>query len=364
MEQHQTYTTLTLNNQTYDKPKLQNLANQKLNNPTTSTWQKSLFSFILQWLEDTPTIQVKTSGSTGTPKLIELEKSKMIASAKATGQYFGFEKGMTALLCLPCDYIAGKMMVVRSFVWGLNLITVNPSSYPLENIFTPPAFTAMIPLQVIHSLDKHRTLFNQIQTVIIGGGVVDTALRKRLQTIKTACYATYGMTETITHIAIKPLNGVHQSEVYQALEGVQFSKDERGCLVIDAPHVATEQVITNDVIDLKSSKSFEWLGRFDNIINTGGIKVNPEQVEKVLGTLISKRFFIAAQADEKLGSRIILLIEDKPWNTQQIKDLMQNMKSQLQKFQVPKSIHFIPQFVETPTQKIQRTKTLNLLSAL
>ena len=360
----QTGTILTLNNITYRKRDLQKLANEKLANQTTQDWEKSLYQFILDWLNDKNTITVKTSGSTGTPKLIQLEKQKMVASALATGEYFGFEKNQTALLCLPCAYIAGKMMVVRSFVWDLNLITVNPSSNPLENIHTPITFSALIPLQVIQSLTYHKSKLNQIEQLIIGGGVVDSTLQAQLQTINTACFATYGMTETITHIAIKPLNGKDKSDVYQALKGVDFSTDTRNCLVIYAPHVANEKIITNDIIALKSSKSFEWLGRWDNIINTGGIKVSPEQVENRLSTLIFNRFFIAAQADEKLGERIILLIEDKEWNMQRINNLKEKMKLHLNKFQIPKTIYFLPKFVETPTGKVQRTKNLLQLSML
>lgn len=360
----QTYTKLTLNNITYTKANLQKIATEKLANSLIQDWEKNLYQFILDWLNDTNTITVKTSGSTGTPKLIQLEKQKMVASALATGQYFGFEKNQVVLLCLPCAYIAGKMMVVRSFVWGLNLITVNPSSNPLENIHTPITFSAMIPLQVIQSLTYHKNKLNQIEQLIIGGGVVDSTLQAQLQTINTACFATYGMTETITHIAIKPLNGKNKSDVYQALKGVNFSTDTRNCLVIDAPYVANEKIITNDIIALKSSTSFEWLGRWDNIINTGGIKVNPEQVENRLSTIISNRFFIAAQTDEKLGERIVLLIEGNKWKQEKIKALKEQMKLQLNKFQIPKTIYFLSKFVETPTGKIQRTKNLLQLSML
>lgn len=347
---------LTLNNQEYSKSELLNLSHQTYQ----TQWQQSFWTFVQNWLDNKSYIEVKTSGSTGTPKIIQLEKSRMIASAKATGAFFGLKPNDKALLCLPCDYIAGKMMVVRAMVLGLNLYSAEPTGNPLENLKSEDfQFGAMIPLQVFNSLINYRQRFENIEKVIIGGGVVNASLLKELQEIRNQCFATYGMTETITHVAVKSLNGSNKSEVYHALKNVEFSKDNRSCLVIDAPYLSDSSVITNDIVKLHSPSSFEWLGRFDNVINTGGIKVNPEQIEQKIEPFINSDFFIAAVSDEKLGNKVILIIENEgKMNTDRLK---QQLTTVLSKFEMPKQIYVLPKFKKTETGKIQRKQTLDLI---
>jgi len=353
---------ITLNNQEYSKSKL--LIQSKKSYKTL--WEQAFWNFIKTWLDDKNYIEVKTSGSTGTPKMIRLEKKRMIASAKATGKFFGLNPNDKALLCLPCDYIAGKMMVVRAMVLGLDLYLVEPTGNPLASNLIQNInfqFGAMIPLQVLNSLENKPTQFNQIEKVIIGGGVVDNHLLEKLQTTKNQCFATYGMTETITHVAVKTLNGENKSEVYQALEKVDFLQDKRDCLIIDAPYLSDNQIITNDIVKLYSKSSFEWLGRFDNVINTGGIKVNPEKIEAKLADFIKTEFFIAAEADEKLGEKVVLIIEKIIEKEGEINFelLKQQFQTILSKFEMPKKIYSLPKFERTETGKIQRKRTLSLL---
>ncbi len=281
----------------------------------------------------------------------------MMNSAFMTGQYFGFKSGQKALLSLPCDYIAGKMMVVRAMMWGLDLQLVPPKGNPIANITHPIDFAAMIPLQVATIFEEHPEKFSLIKKLIIGGGKVDTQLGKKLETISTQCYATYGMTETITHVAIKKLNGTDQSPHFEALSNINFSKDKRGCLKIDAPKLSENTVITNDIIDLKNAQQFEWLGRFDNVINTGGIKVFPEKIEDILEKIITQRFFITSAPDKKLENKVILIIEDKEWISKKTNALKLEIKEVLSKFEQPKAIYFVDKFEETPTKKIQRNRT-------
>lgn len=347
---------LTINNQKYSKSELLNLSNQTYK----TSWQQSLWNFIKTWLDENNYVEVKTSGSTGTPKIIRLEKKRMIASAKATGDFFDLKPNDKALLCLPCDYIAGKMMVVRAMVLGLNLYSVEPTGNPLESVENEGfQFGAMIPLQVLNSLKNHRSRFENIEKMIIGGGVVDSSLLNKLQTVKNQCFATYGMTETITHVAVKTLNGEQKSNVYQALQNVEFSQDNRDCLIIDAPYLSENQIITNDIVNLYSKSSFEWLGRFDNVINTGGIKVNPEQIEQKIEPFMDGNFFIASANDEKLGSKVILVIENEgKIDTDLLKKQFQTV---LSKFEIPKQIYVLPRFERTETGKIQRKLTLDLI---
>nr|WP_293300288.1 AMP-binding protein [Allomuricauda sp.] len=319
-----------------------------------SVFERDMGTFLLGWLSQDPAQEVFTSGSTGAPKKINLKKEHMVNSAKATGQYFNMDAGHTALLCLPFSGIAGKMMLVRAMVLGWQLDYVEPTSTPLTRTSKRYDFAAMVPLQVQNSLEQ----LGQVRTLIIGGAPVNATLKKKLGTLGTHCYETYGMTETVTHIAIKAINGPEGSDIFQTLPGVNISKDTRGCLVIDAPAISDVKIVTNDLVDIVSEDTFQWLGRFDSIINSGGIKLVPEKIEEKLSPLFNSRFFVAGEPDEKLGQRLILIVE----GTCNTKQLLLEIKSleTLQKFEVPKVIYCVPKFIETKTGKILRNETQEL----
>ncbi len=313
--------------------------------------------FLIEWFDNSEFIKLQTSGSTGNSKQIELKKEYMINSALATGTFFDLSDKTTALLCMPLKYIAGKMMLVRAMVLGWNLDIVEATSNPLKNTKRKYDFTAMIPLQLHDSLNE----IYLIKKVIVGGGAVSDELMDKIKDISTEIYATYGMTETITHIAVKPLNrsaffkcGYKNS--YKTLPGISITKDKRNCLIINAPNISYNIIITNDLVDIISSNNFNWIGRFDNIINSGGIKIIPEKLEKKLLNIISNRFFISSLPDEKFGEKIILIVEGKGRNVNYKK-----IKEVLSKYEIPKEIFFIDRFIDTSTKKIQRQKTLDLI---
>lgn len=322
---------------------------------------ESLFSFCRDWFSSSDIILVKTSGSTGKPKDIELKKKYMINSAKATGNFFNLFEKTTVLCCLPIEYIAGKMMIVRALTLGWHIDVIEPRSNPLNEIDKTYDFSAMVPLQLKNSLKKLH-LINQL---IVGGGAVSYDLEQKIQGLSTKIYATYGMTETITHIAIKELNGISSEgdkSHYELLPSVKIYTDSRGCLVIDAPNVSDETVITNDIVDILSDKEFQWKGRFDNVINSGGVKLHPEEIEKKLSPYFTKRFFVAGVPDEVLGEKLILLIEspeNSVLNSPDFETFKKMKYSILDKYEIPKEIFFLTQFVETQTSKIQRKQTLS-----
>jgi len=322
---------------------------------------KDIGVFITDWMNEYDYVLVNTSGSTGAPKEIKLLKKHMRNSALATGSHFGLNENTKALLCLSATYIAGKMMLVRAMVLGWDIHLMPPIANPLKNLTASYDFCAMVPLQVESSLvDLHK-----IKQLIIGGAPISSTLNKELQAVTTNCFGTYGMTETITHIAVKKLNNFSKGisnesdkSHYHILPNVSISKDKRGCLVIDAPKVSKELVVTNDIVKIESNSEFEWLGRYDNIINSGGVKLFPEQIEEKLSRLIKERFFVAGIPDEKLGEKLILVIESDV-NMSLSKSDYQNC--QLSKYEIPKDVFTLSEFIETSSGKIQRKQTLTLL---
>jgi len=318
----------------------------------------STYQFFVDWFSDSEFIEVQTSGSTGKPKTIQLKKEFMINSALATGTFFDLKENTTALLCMSTDFIAGKMMLVRALVLGWNLDMIEPVSNPLEKVDRSYDFSAMVPMQLQNSLSQ----IDRIRKLIVGGGIVSEELISEIQNISTKVFATFGMTETITHIAVIQLNGFKNttfSEVekshYTTLPNVSISKDARNCLVINAPKVSDKKIVTNDVVKIISKNKFKWLGRVDNVINSGGIKLHPEEIEKKLAKIIQQRFFVAGLPDAILGEKLILVIEGKKATI-----ILSKAKS-LTRYETPKAIYFVESFIETTSKKIQRKKTLDLL---
>lgn len=311
---------------------------------------EEVYDFLVDWFSEKGTLTIQTSGSTGTPKLIQLNKDHMVNSAMVTGRFFELPESTTALLCLPIKYIAGKMMLVRALVLGWHLDITFPESEPLGKISKTYDFSAMIPLQLRKSLDK----IHLIKKLIVGGGTVDVSLENAIQNLTTQVYATYGMTETITHIAVKKLN--HSKwNYFKVLPEVKISTDTRGCLIIDAPSVSSKQIITNDIVEIHADIHFSWKGRYDNVVNSGGIKLHPEEIEKRIAPYLDRRFFVIGVNDEVLGEKLILVIEGASYT------LPKELFQELTKFETPKNTFFISNFLETETGKVQRTKTLRMV---
>ncbi len=317
--------------------------------------------FLKNWLDDKPYIEAQTSGSTGVPKTLKLYKEQMIHSALATGKFFKTLADSTALLCLSSNYIAGKMMLVRAMVLGWRLDIVPYRSNPLDTLYKRYDFCAMVPLQLDNSLNR----LHLIKKLIVGGGSVSEKLQKLVQTIDTKVYETYGMTETVSHIAARRLNPKKKKagiKAFKALPEIVLATDDRNCLVIKAPKLTPEVLVTNDVVELLTYKKFNWKGRYDHVINSGGIKLHPEVIEKKIQQYISQRFFLIGIADDLLGERLTLIIEGQEVSEEVRNSLLQSLSKdeQFSKFEIPKSLYFLPKFIETPTGKIQRNATLKL----
>lgn len=275
--------------------------------------------FISEWNNEAQTIHVQTSGSTGTPKKMNVRKDRMIESAKMTCDFLALQPGDTALLCMNLDYIGAKMMVVRSLVRQLRLIQVAPSGHPLATVDVPITFAAMVPLQVYNSLQvpEEREKLRQIKHLIIGGGAIDDVLATQLHDFPHAVWSTYGMTETLSHIALRRLNGLESSSWYTPLQGIKVSTNADECLVIDAPKLCDSPIVTNDMAEIRATSTsegqnalaFRIIGRRDNVINSGGVKIQMEELERLMRPFLTMPYMVTKRKSEKFGEIVVLMVE-------------------------------------------------------
>lgn len=309
---------------------------------------EEVLSFINEWNNDLDFIEIKTSGSTGKPKTIVLKKEHMIASAKMTGEFLQLKKDDVALLCLSPNTVAGKMMIVRSLVLRLKLIVVDVNSSPLKNVNRKIDFVAMVPLQVQNSLND----LNKVHKLIVGGGVISNQLWKKISGLGIKAFQTFGMTETISHIAMREIS--NKKANYIPLKGVVLKVVDE-CLQISAPDIGVKDLQTNDIVKLENDGSFSWLGRKDFVVNSGGVKLHPELIESKLNDLIESPFFTFGIPDEQLGEKLILCIEGE--NEIRKDDFVPI----LDKFEIPKEIYYFKKFDSTESGKINRLKTVDRL---
>lgn len=349
--------------------------------------------FLDEWYSDSPYIKVHTSGSTGKPKELSVEKSRMEASARMTCGFLGLRQTGKALLCMPLDYIAGKMMVVRSIVSGMPLVCVKPSMHPLKyfcehtddtlcevmtfssggvrNRVSCPAadvspdflFAAMVPSQVKASLDcpEEASVFRRISNMIIGGGHIDAALEDRLQNMSNAIWSTYGMTETLSHIAMRRVNGEHASCWYTPMDGVRVSLTAEHTLVIDAPLLCPSQLVTNDIAEINSHGRFRILGRKDNVINSGGVKIQIEEVESAIRAMLpdemAEHFAITGCSDERFGEVVAMLTD-----SEDAVAVFSEALSALPSYWKPKKILYVSSLPQTISGKPDRAAARRIMS--
>ena len=303
----------------------------------------------------TETIMVQTSGSTGTPKQMMVEKARMVASAKMTCQFLGLKPCDTALLCMNLDYIAAKMMVVRALAWGLRLIDVGVGGHPMASPLIANEtidFAAMVPLQVYNSfqLAQEKEKLMSVHHLLIGGGALDEKLESELRHFPHAVWSSYGMTETLSHIALRRVSGVNASQWYKPFEGIHISADEDQCLVIDAPMLCEQILHTNDIVEFADDGlCFRVLGRKDNVICSGGIKIQAEEVERSLRKYIDAPFFITGENDEKFGEVVIMVTEE-----QDLKKMETVFEKALPKYWRPRKVIVVNHLPLTETGKPKR----------
>lgn len=267
--------------------------------------------FLREWFSCSHTVEVQTSGSTGTPKRMQVAKERMMQSARMTCIHLRLSPKDKALLCMNMQYIGAKMMVVRALLLGMTLVVRTASGHPLVGVEEAITFAAMAPLQVHNSLSNNRECnrLRAIDKLLIGGGSLDSSVERALASFPGEIYATYGMTETLSHIALRRINGREASPFYTPLEGVSLTLSENDTVCIEAPFLCQEPVKTNDIVRLNHDGTFALLGRVDNVINSGGIKIFAEEVEGMLSLYIATPLAVASIPDKALGEALVLLVE-------------------------------------------------------
>ena len=322
----------------------------------------TLDEFVSDWQSDSPTLLVHTSGSTGKPKPMLVEKRRMEASARITCGFLGLRAGDTALLCMPLDFIAGKMVVVRSLVWGLQLVAVEPSGHPLKGLTESPTFAAMVPMQVYNSLkvEEERRLLRDIKHLIIGGGAINRDMAEELRGFPNAVWSTYGMTETLSHIALRRLSGAEASEWYEPFDGVGVTTNADGCLVIDAPAVCAQPLVTNDIAEIApDGRRFRIRGRRDNVVCSGGLKLQIEEMEARLQPHLNVPYMISKRPDDKFGEAVVLLAV-----TDDMESVCEVCRKHMPRYEQPRYFLAVSELPMTPTGKPARAEAMKLCAAM
>lgn len=322
----------------------------------------TLDEFVSDWQSDSPTLLVHTSGSTGKPKPMLVEKRRMEASARITCGFLGLRAGDTALLCMPLDFIAGKMVVVRSLVWGLQLVAVEPSGHPLKGLTESPTFAAMVPMQVYNSLkvEEERRLLRDIKHLIIGGGAINRDMAEALRGFPNAVWSTYGMTETLSHIALRRLSGAEASEWYEPFDGVGVTTSADGCLVIDAPAVCAHPLVTNDIAEIApDGRRFRIRGRRDNVVCSGGLKLQIEEMEARLQPHLNVPYMISKRPDDKFGEAVVLLAV-----TDDMESVCEVCRKHMPRYEQPRYFLAVSELPMTPTGKPARAEAMKLCAAM
>jgi len=329
--------------------------------PEVPEWKREVLEFMAYFLDpDSGSIHQKSSGSTGDPKTFTLSREAMVRSAQRTLRFFRLNRGERALLALPVHYIAGKMMVVRALVGGLDLVLLEPSSRPLSGLSGPVGFAAMVPLQIEESL-SHGDPLHLISTLLIGGGELHPASREKLSLMEVPrIFETFGMTETYTHFAVRRINGPDPDPCFRVMEGVRVGTDTRGCLEVEVPGITDGPLHTSDLVEVRDrGAGFSWLGRFDNLINTGGIKIIPELLEDQIRQVIGQECLVVPEPDRKLGSRLVLMVEYN--GSPPVEAWMELLRGRLRKHELPRRVLAVSSLPRNPSMKPDRTSARDLL---
>lgn len=322
------------------------------------------------WLNGVQEFGIQTSGSTGAPKVITLTRQQLEASAQATITVLNIKPKDKLLVSLNTETVGGLMLLVRGFLAEMEMTIIEPTANPFAVL--PPGsrfdLASFVPMQLHEMLQlspESPAFLNQMKAILVGGGPVNAPLHAQIKQLTVPVYHTYGMTETASHVALRLLNTPQASPYFKALPGVQLATDARGCLTISGQQTNQERIVTNDLVRLLDGETFEWLGRADFVINSGGVKVQAEKVETALELALAQlgltqNSFIASLPDARLGEKVIAVLEGQPLDQVRKSQLLHKLENLLTRYELPKALFYLPQFKKTASGKLDRLQTLKL----
>ncbi len=341
-----------------------------LDNRSEADFESQAVGFCRKWLSGEESFQVMTSGSTGLPKKIKLNREQMSLSARLTGEALRLQAGDRSLVCLSPAHIAGLMMLVRGMVLDLKLDVVEPASNPFASYrgsqIPPFDFTALVPMQLHAALTADRNekkALDRMNAILVGGAALPLATERQAAQLNSKVYQTFGMTETVSHIALRRLSAARQDQSYEALPQVKLGQDARNCLTVLSPLTDGKLVVTNDLVELSSATSFRWLGRLDNVINSGGIKIQAEKVERAVSMALAAlddtkqpgvSHVVVAAPDGRLGEMVVAVFESRPFSPEKERQLKSLLARNLHRHELPQKFCYLPEFARTSTGKIAR----------
>lgn len=308
--------------------------------------------FLDEWRGCAPIITARTSGSTGQPKLIELRKEFVRDSGLRTNSFFNITPSSRLHSCVAADFIGGKMMAVRSELAGCAFTWEIPSNAPLGGLKREDHIDllAVVPSQMLYIVEHYESM-PDIGAVIIGGSAIHPSLRDKIIRSGVNAYETYGMTETASHIALCKIK--EGESWFTTLDGITVALDDRECLVIRFS--TGETFVTNDLAYIDNKGCFKILGRYDNMIITGGKKVSPEKLEKIISPIVERECVVCGRSDEKWGERLVLKIEGPKGDETELRNILKGI---LQPYEVPKEIEWVEKLERTSNGKIKRINSL------
>ncbi len=342
--------------------------NEIINTESSNPYYAKVLKIIHDWEEGVEEFHLRTSGSSGVPKEIVITRGQVLASIRQTRKKFSLGSEDLLFCCLNVDYIAGMLMIFRALEIGCDLLVTEPVGHPFEVLGNQEYllrsnrmknFFAFVPMQfqTLVNDERYTELLNTAKGIIVGGAALDEVSVKKAKNLSAPVYLTYGMTETVTHIALRRINGFRASRYFRVLEGVEIRTDPQSRLSIRAAVTRNEWVQTNDIVKLRNSREFILVGRADHVINSGGVKIQPEKIEEEIGKILMSgvRFFVWGIPDERLGQKLVLFLETRDKSVSE--ELKKRIPGIFSKFERPKEIFLLHQFENTPTGKIDKIKT-------
>lgn len=313
----------------------------------------SVEEFVEEWNNSSPFITAHTSGSTGKPKPVLLPKKLVAESALRTVRFFNLSEKSLLYLPLSVDYIAGKMMVVRSLLSGARLLREEPTNAPLRDYNGERiSLIAVVPSQLPSLLENPSSRL--IDCMIVGGAPVDEAMAAKLRSSGIEAFETYGMTETASHVALRRLSPL-PADLFTTLPGIKVALSEDSTLDIIFP--GNKIVRTRDIAEIHGEERFRILGRADHAIITGALKVHPAEVERKIGSLpVDRQWYVSGKKDEKWGEKVVIVVEGAPMRAEEEKGILEAIRRKISNVEMPREFIYIPQFEKTSSGKIKRIK--------